>query len=237
MKKRMMVCVCAVLAVAGVMNAADDAWKFTVTPYVWGMGMDGDVGLGPVSAPVDVKFLDAIKDLDLAGMVAAEMNNGTLGVLFDGSYVKLSEEGDAGRLSVELEQWSLQGGGVYRVMKSDKTTIDVGVGARYVGLDVDIDAQHAGASSTKEWADPLFVVRVRQQFTTEFSAVLVGDIGGFGVSSDLTWQLTGAVGYSFTPNATMLLGYRYLDYDYENDGFKYDLAQSGLAIGLQISMP
>ena len=66
--------------------------------------------------------------------------------------------------------------------------------------------------------------------------MLYGDIGGFGVSSDLTWQLTAAAGYACTERCSMLLGYRYLDYDYESDDFSFDAVESGLVLGVQFAL-
>lgn len=215
-------------------RAQEGAWQYGLTPYLWAMGLDGDVGAHGVTAPVDVKFLDALKDLDLAGMLAGEASNGKCSLLMDATYVKLSDDTDTalGNLSAEVEQWSAQGAAVYRVAKTVKTTVDVGVGGRYYDVHTQIDGPYRDASDHKGWADPLLVMRVRQQLTEDFFGQLVGDIGGFGVSSDLTWQLTAAAGYKLSPYADLLLGYRYLDYDYSKDGFVYDMATSGLALGV-----
>ncbi len=61
-----------------------------------------------------------------------------------------------------------------------------------------------------------------------------GDVGGFGVSSDLAWTLQGTIGYPFTPNVSSEIGYRYLHTDYTDGGFKYDVAQAGLYTGHNI---
>jgi len=56
------------------------------------------------------------------------------------------------------------------------------------------------------------------------------------VSSDLTWQLTAAAGYSITEKISALLGYRYLYYDYDGDRFNYDVFSSGMLIGLHVDL-
>ncbi len=40
------------------------------------------------------------------------------------------------------------------------------------------------------------------------------------------------LGYQWTPAIGTMIGYRYLDVDYENDGFLYDIAQGSPVIGL-----
>lgn len=61
------------------------------------------------------------------------------------------------------------------------------------------------------------------------------DIGGFGVGSDLTWSVQGTVGYRFTGNVSAELGYRYLDTDYKDGTFTYDMAEHGIFTGLNIT--
>lgn len=236
--KKVVVVIAAVLVSSLSAHAQDAAWQFKLTPYVWAMGLDGDVGTHGVTAPVDVKFTDAVKDLDLAGMLSGEANNGTWGILVDGAYLKLSDDANTaiGNVDAEVEEWILQGAAVYCVSKTEKTVVDAGVGARFMNLDTDINTPIEDVEDTEAWGDPLLVARVRQQFATKCYGVLMGDIGGFGVASDLTWQLTAAAGYSFTDTISMLLGYRYLDYDYENDGFSFDVATSGLALGVQFDL-
>ena len=57
-----------------------------------------------------------------------------------------------------------------------------------------------------------------------------GDIGGFGIGSDLAWQLATHLGVQVTDWLTILAGYRWLDIDYEDtEGtpFVYDIQTSG----------
>jgi hypothetical protein len=238
MKKHVMMGILVMSVAAMTACAQDSAWQLKVTPYAWAMGLDGDVGVRGVTAPVDVKFTDALKNLDLAGMVAAEANNGTWGILFDGAYTKLSDDADTalGEFGVKVKQWTLQGAAVYRVFSDKATTIDVGAGGRFISLKTVIDTPIGSTRRGQDWTDPVIVARVRQQFAEKCFGVLMGDIGGFGTSSDLTWQLTAAVGYSIAEKVSMLFGYRYLDYDYDNGGFTYDVGSSGLALGLQIEL-
>lgn len=224
------------LGMASVVHAEGGAWEFNVTPYAWGMGIKGDVEVGRFSAPMDVKFADAVKDLDLAGMIALEAHNGNWGVLCDLAYMKLSDDTETltGSLSAEVEESILQGAAVYRVVNSKATRIDLGVGGRYMSLDAEVDTANGGDSRTVDIGDPLIVVRVQEQISDNVFGLLAGDIGGFGASSELTWQLTAAVGYGLTEKVSLMLGYRYLHYDYDNDRVVYDVAMHGIATGVQI---
>lgn len=241
MKNRMRMMVAfAMLAMAGMVQAAEEGWSFKLTPYLWAMGIDGDIGIGPASVPVDVKFTDAVKDLDLGGMLSAEARNGALGILVDGAYLKLSDEVDTlvGEFGAELDQWMLQGSVIYSVVDTGSTVLDLGAGCRYLSLDATLNTplDTADLNASEGIADPILVARLRQSITENFYGVLYGDIGGFGVSADLTWQAMAATGYSLTDWCSLLAGYRALGYEYEQDGFSLDVVENGIVIGMQFAL-
>jgi len=78
-------------------------------------------------------------------------------------------------------------------------------------------------------ASPIWLV----DLGSGFSLRGYGDIGGFGVSSDLTYQIYGGVGYRFKEWFSAELGYRVLDVDYDDDGFVYDLTMHGPMAGFR----
>ena len=61
---------------------------------------------------------------------------------------------------------------------------------------------------------------------------LRGDIGGFGVGSDLSWNAVGAASWAFAENWSAVLAYRLLDVDYDHNAFKYNVRTDGPALGL-----
>ena len=67
-----------------------------------------------------------------------------------------------------------------------------------------------------------------------FSLNLRGDIGGFGVGSDLAWQVYPYLDWQFAKWAS-LQPVRWLDMDYETGSgasrFKYDMLNQGAQIG------
>ena len=89
-------------------------------------------------------------------------------------------------------------------------------------------------SASVSWVDPYVGFQGRYQIADNLYAVGRGDIGGFGVGSELTWNLYGAIGTSLSETTTMEIGYRYLYTDYVTGGFEYDAAMKGLFIGTRI---
>ena len=57
-------------------------------------------------------------------------------------------------------------------------------------------------------------------------------IGGFSTGSDFMWDTNTNLGYQWTKSISTALGYRYLDVDYDKDGFIYDVGQDGSIPGL-----
>lgn len=94
-------------------------WEFTVTPYFWGAGMDGDATVKGVESSVDLSFSDILDDLDFGAMAHLEARNGKWGFFLDPSYIKLSTDGDAGPFNadVETEMILVEFGALYRLIE------------------------------------------------------------------------------------------------------------------------
>lgn len=140
------------------------------------------------------------------------------------------------------------------------TVIDILAGARYWYLKTDIGlnvsatinlprlgltrtgAGRVEGSSTVDWWDPYVGLRLRQQRGPGKELVLRGDIGGFGVGSDLTWQLEGLYNIDTTLlgyDVTAQLGYKALYADYSEGrgttAIGYDWLWHGPVVGLKLS--
>ncbi len=92
-------------------------------------------------------------------------------------------------------------------------------------------------SRDQDWVDPVFGGRIYFNVTERFTAGFRGDIGGFGLGSDIAYNLQPGVGYQFSDLFTVMLQYKYLytRYDNEIDGinaFSYDAATNGPLLGL-----
>lgn len=81
-----------------------------------------------------------------------------------------------------------------------------------------------------DWFDPYIGARARYNFSNAFYTAVRGEIGGFGIGSDLMWQVEGVVGVNITRNIFSEIGYRALSFCYENDGLKFDTITHGAQI-------
>ena len=120
-------------------------WEFRIVPYIWGAGIQGDVGIGRLPAQgVEASFSDIWNNLEIAGMAAFEARKGRWGVLVDAIYIDLGDtvptpDPAYGNADVSMNQQLYSGLMTYRIYGAEKVTVDMGWGPRYVRIDSDLE--------------------------------------------------------------------------------------------------
>jgi hypothetical protein len=108
-------------------------------------------------------------------------------------------------------------------------------------LGLTISGNRAIASSgSVDWLDPFIGARLRHQLAPGEEIVVRGDIGGFDVGSDLTWQAMATYNWHLCDFAGMPIdgyfGYRALSVDYEQGSglkqYEFDVIQHGPVVGM-----
>ena len=91
-----------------------------------------------------------------------------------------------------------------------------------------------------DWVDPFIGGRFMVPLTNDIEFSFRGDIGGFGVGSDLAWSIVSGLKYripskmpGFYPS--FALGYKVLSYDYDKNGVLIDLTFQGPVIGFDLA--
>jgi opacity protein-like surface antigen len=247
------------LAAASIMpvhaaDADEDRLQVELTPYAFAAGLYGKTGTQRVLADLNMGFDDILENLQAGFMGTVELRRGRWGFALDGLYFELGDQranswqgpagiGSAtGELDVTATMQMYQLSGAYRV--GDGVPIDLIAGARYTQIDTDLNlaATSGGVlpggtrslSANQNWWDPVIGVRVAVPFAQRWSVLLYGDVGGFGVGSDLTYQGIAGVNWQFSKHFSAKAGYRYLYQDYAKDGFVWDMAAHGPYLGLGI---
>ena len=118
----------------------------------------------------------------------------------------------------------IEAGGAYAIWSRGRqgsagaTAFDVLAGARYWHQEVDVSADLTGtldrsglaisgnraiaSSGSVDWVDPFVGARLRHQLAPGEEIVVRGDVGGFGVGSQFTWQESPrTIGSSVWPTA------------------------------------
>jgi hypothetical protein len=83
--------------------------------------------------------------------------------------------------------------------------------------------------------DPFIGGRFIVKLADRWSLVARGDIGGFNVGSELAWNVIGTVDYRMTDHASLLVGYRHFDIDYEDGRFSFDTVYTGPFLALNFT--
>ena len=99
----------------------DDQWHFAVTPYVWIVGLEGDLGVRRLQSNVDLAPWEIVKHLQFGFMANALARKGPYGLGLDGIYAKLGGarafaiRGDTGGLDLTQHMTILQPTGGYTI--------------------------------------------------------------------------------------------------------------------------
>lgn len=232
--------VASVVPMAQAQSTSGD-WQFNIAPYLVAASMDGTVTVKRFEGDVDVPFDELLDQLEMAGMVHFDMKNEHWMLSSDLLYVKAEQTSDVlqGTSVVTVEQTFLEFVGGYRV----SPVFTILAGAR--GVDLGVDQQFTGPhrenshQTGKSWIDPIVGAHVLAPLAEKWWLGLRGDIGGFGVGSELAWQAYVNVGFRASDLISVILGYRAVDMEYEegsgSDFFRYDMRIDGPQVGVAFS--
>lgn len=217
-------------------NSQESEWQFRVVPFMWATTIDSETTVGGYDVKTTIDFSDIWRNLSGAAMLHLEAQNGRFGLFLEPTYSKIRADSTFVRrrlpnlppiprdLTLTYEQWMVEGGGFYQAGKwhvgegkGQWLILDVLAGARYWSVKVDLDTGTViNPGRSNSWVDPIIGARLTADLSTKVMVNLRGDVGGFSVGSDFTWNGLAVVGYRFTDRITGLLGYRVLYVDYKS---------------------
>lgn len=233
--------------------AADGTGDWQQTVFIYGMGaaIDGDAQIGDLKVPVDVSISELFDHLKFGAMGAYRVENGTWSFTVDATYMNLggTSKSEGGRLKGEVgvEQTTLMG----TVGRRWTDNLEFLVSLAYFDLSNDLklklslpnigDSVTRKASVDADWIDPLVGLQYNVPFAGNWRFNLRGDIGGFGIGSDLSYQVLTNFRWQANDTLGVVFGYRLIGFDYE-DGRKgsskyqrFDLTEQGPLVGMTIS--
>jgi opacity protein-like surface antigen len=222
----------------GIAQAQSDEWEVTFSPFLWGSGMSGTVGIAGQEGDFEASAKDLIKQLDFAFMAnfEARKSGWSFGIDFD--YTDLGKDVTVENPNVaaqnprlDMKMVIVEGHFGYQVANS----LDLLAGVRRVNATAGIASD---ASSGQEvdggFTDPIVGLQLRPYLSEKLWLNIRGDIGGFGAGSDFSWFLGAAAGYRVSNLISLDFGYRMWDFDYKSDDElkRLDLTLGGFGGGL-----
>ena len=242
-------------SVAAETSAPADKWQYKFTIYGWLPSIDGTLKyeVPPDSGgSVGVDASDILDSLNFVFMGIFETRKDKLSFGLDLIYMDVSNSkstnitigpGNGEPLSVSaglgLTSWVVTGIVGYDVVQTDKSRMAVIGGFRYLDLSADVDIIVNGPlpptpppaylSGSQDYWDGIVGFKGAFMLSDHWYIPYYADIGAGG--SNLTWQLYAAVGYQFHWG-DIKLGYRYLEYDQDDDKLVQDLKFYGPLLGI-----
>lgn len=224
-------------------NAERD-WGVEVVPYLWLASLNGEVALPATpSIPVGVTFSDLATNLNggFAGLLDARWRRWHL--ISDNMWVSLnsSPSPSAGPVTSADVDLTVAFGTValaYELPVFEEVALDAYMGARWwlVGVDASLTTGGPGSPIQEDispvWASFVVGTRARYRINDRWRVNAQFDIGGAEASLD--WSLMGGVGYDFNQHVGVTAAYRVLGVNFSRDGFKYDVTQHGLLLGVNL---
>src|SRR5262245_34592288 len=226
MKLRMAI---ASLLLSGMIDSAhaqDSGWHYLIEPYVMFPNMKGETAIGNVPpVGVDEDPQDIFENLQIGAMLYFEAHNDQWAFSSDVLYMDLEADIDTsnivsgGKAGVSQLGWELA------AMRRVAPWFEVGVSAVYNKIDADvrIDFNSVGPITppslrgilSKDLIDPTIVARATFPINDKWSFQVRANLGGFGIGSDLMWELQANVGYRPSEKWQLSFGYRVIDIDYD----------------------
>jgi hypothetical protein len=203
---------------------ADGGWHYLAQGYAMFPNMKGEVGLGNLpTAPVDEGPSDIFSNLQMGAMFYFEAHDASWAFSSDVLYMDLGSDIRSGTLisdgSVDVAQlgWELA------AMRRLNGWFELGLAATYNKIDADVKINFNSVllpsvsnGLSEEWIDPSIVMRATIPLRGKWSLQARGNIGGFGIGSDLMWQIQADVNYRHSDAWLFTFGYRVIDVDYDH---------------------
>jgi hypothetical protein len=210
-----------------------------LTPYLWGSGFKGRVGIGDRSADVDASFSDILRELNFGFMGTLEADRDKFVTATDLMYMNLSDEHATPEplfsgVNVVQKSFILSPEAGYRIVGSEAAFLDVLGGIRWWHVTGELHFEpgrlrEIEVSDSRNWVDGIFGLRGKADLSPTWYVSGYGDIGGGG--SNLTYQIRGIAGANIGSRSALVFGYRYLNVVYNKDEFLFDTGMRGPVIG------
>jgi hypothetical protein len=201
--------------------------------YFLGAAMSGDITVGNATADLNVGFDEILDHLEFGAMGFGRVGRDRWSFTAEVLYMGLGASKDL--VNSNFDQWVVESRLAYRL----SPRLEPFAGVRYNNLSGEIrGAFGRNPSETRDWVDPILGATATVPLGRSLALEGRGDIGGFGIGSDLTWQFYPYLDWTLMPTASLQAGYRLLDVDYETgsggDAFGWDVLTQGPQVGVTV---
>ncbi|MFZ1320288.1 MAG: hypothetical protein WAT71_01905 [Ignavibacteria bacterium] len=224
-------------------------FNFSIIPYAWFAGIGGTVGqFNGETFGFNKGF--TFENLHMYAAFVGKVKYERVSFIFDVSFINYKSFGATSNNPNLPQEISLNTTAKQTVMdlflaylfpsKSKKTMIDIYGGGRLWSLDLEATVINPNGTTntapgySNTWLDP--VIGINAEFVLDskhkWAAWTKGDIGGFGVNSQMTWQMNVGLAYMLSPNFPLTFGFKYLGVNYYKNNLNWTVNEYGPTLGI-----
>lgn len=215
----------------------NDTFRFELTPYLWAASIKGTTATGGDESPPadsDYNFF-ALDNLDGVASATFTAHKNQWGLLFDFLYVAYEDtfkEATPLQVTPRLEGTIIEFAGAYAPASIDN--LEFIAGLRQQDITVSLALLNRKPEQSVSWIDPFAGAIYSLPLKDNFYMTLRGDLGGFGIESELAVNAEAMFRYQMGNTFSLKFGYRYLKVKFDEDVFLYDISLDGFLFGLGI---
>lgn len=215
-------------------------WKNEISIYAWLPSISASTPLP--NSPNEIEASDILDNLKMVFMGGYSGRNETWSVFADLIYFKMGDsktltlpnDGDV-HVGLDMDSTLVHVGAGYNLVDTGDGLLDLAVGIRYLDLGVDIRYDGVLINRTvepsKDFTDFFVGVRGHKDINENWYIPYAADVGTG--DTEVSWQLFAGVGYRYDWG-DVKLGYRYVEFDMEDDAIVKDLTVDGPVLGVSI---
>jgi hypothetical protein len=220
-----------------------DAWRLSASPYVWFSSLNGNISVPAGSVDFSQSFGDIFQTLKFAASGIAEARRGNFSIVADTMYLNMQQgipvPGSHGAFSggsMRMQSAEVSAIGLYTLAEAPFGRFELGGGVRAWWFNTALNYSAGrlpgrSTDSSTSWVDPIFSARGIVRLNESLSFTAYGDVGGFGVGTQLTWQAMGTLDWRINERVSASVGYRHIHIDYERGRANIAVDLSGPIIG------
>ena len=218
-------------------QTSSDGFVTHIRPYFWLSGVSGSVTAAPLTFPINSSFSDLLDNVKIGAFAAVTVEKKRWGMYGDFQYISLIG-GGTGPSGATLELQNVIGefDGFLRIPAGSGSLKFIG-GVRVYSVHETLTPNGGSpAKSNTTVADPIFGAVGEWSIGKKWDFEMRGDLGGFGVGSEFTNQVSLVFQWQINDKLRLPFGYRVLTYQIKDGGVEMDTRMTGLVFGLDIGL-
>lgn len=227
-------------------EALSEDWQFSTSLNLWGPTIKSETSTGE---EVEINLSDIIKNLDMTLMGSVGVNKDKWLFYTDVLHLSLEDHSNSTLIdappvlnlsltNTKMKSWIVSPKVGYNVLHSGRFSLYLLAGARYHWVENTLklkaktpwETESSNVVSTVEGWDGIVGVQGKVFLKERWYLPFYGDVGSG--DSDLTWTVFAGVGYTFS-KANMIVGYRHLRFNFDDDASLDHLYITGPIVGFE----